>query len=131
MGAKNHAVVMPDCNYEDASNSIISGFVMGQRCMASASPDRQQSVRANRKTNLETTNLETKFRPRQILRQALKHNFERDKCGDKCPDNKYDGTWPLQGGPGTQLFADAHREKEATWIGSVAKWHLGPIAPSN
>lgn len=34
MGAKNHAVVMPDCNYLDAANSIISAFVMGQRCMA-------------------------------------------------------------------------------------------------
>ena len=34
MGAKNHAVIMPDCNYDDTSNSIISSFVVGQRCMA-------------------------------------------------------------------------------------------------
>jgi len=34
MGAKNHAVVMPDCNYEETADSIISAFVMGQRCMA-------------------------------------------------------------------------------------------------
>ena len=34
MGAKNHAVIMPDADYTDAANSIISAFVMGQRCMA-------------------------------------------------------------------------------------------------
>ena len=34
MGAKNHAVIMPDCNYQDTANSIISAFVMGQRCMS-------------------------------------------------------------------------------------------------
>ena len=34
MGAKNHAIVMPSCNYHDTVNSIISAFVMGQRCMA-------------------------------------------------------------------------------------------------
>ncbi len=34
MGAKNHAVVMPDCHYQETANSIISAFVMGQRCMA-------------------------------------------------------------------------------------------------
>lgn len=34
MGAKNHAIVMPSCNHQDTVNSIISGFVMGQRCMA-------------------------------------------------------------------------------------------------
>lgn len=34
MGAKNHAVIMPDCNYEDTAKSIISSFVVGQRCMA-------------------------------------------------------------------------------------------------
>ena len=34
MGAKNHATVMPDCDFDDTSSAIVSAFVMGQRCMA-------------------------------------------------------------------------------------------------
>ena len=36
MGAKNHAVCMPDCNIEDTSSSIVSAFCggSGMRCMA-------------------------------------------------------------------------------------------------
>ena len=36
------------------------------------------------------------------------------------------------GGPrDTAIGRRAQREKGATWIGSVAKWHLGPIASDN
>lgn len=36
MGAKNHAVVMPDCDKEDALNALVSASqgAAGQRCMA-------------------------------------------------------------------------------------------------
>jgi malonate-semialdehyde dehydrogenase (acetylating) / methylmalonate-semialdehyde dehydrogenase len=36
MGAKNHAIVMPDCDKEDALNAIVNAAfgASGQRCMA-------------------------------------------------------------------------------------------------
>lgn len=36
MGAKNHGVIMPDCDKEDALNALVSAAfgAAGQRCMA-------------------------------------------------------------------------------------------------
>ena len=36
MGAKNHGVIMPDCDKEDALNALVSAAfgATGQRCMA-------------------------------------------------------------------------------------------------
>jgi len=36
MGAKNHGVIMPDCDKEDALNALVNAAfgASGQRCMA-------------------------------------------------------------------------------------------------
>ena len=36
MGAKNHCIVMPDCDKEDATNALVNATfgASGQRCMA-------------------------------------------------------------------------------------------------